>query len=70
MLTAIAMIADENTEIAKQSRAALKEFFLINDTVDLVLFFSLRPQYAAVGDCCYPICCGALLRIDIKSTES
>ena len=42
----------------------------INDTVDLVLFFSLRPQYAAVGDCCYPICCGALLRIDIKSTES
>jgi len=42
----------------------------IYDTVDLVLFFSLRPQYAAVGDCCYPICCGALLRIDIKSTES
>jgi len=43
---------------------------IMDDSVDLVLFFSLRPRYAAVGDCCYPICCGSLPRIDIKSTES
>jgi len=28
---------------------------MIQDTVDLALFFSLRPQYAAIGDCCYPV---------------